>query len=363
MNGTKNLRLKNILCIRADNMGDILMSTPALRALKETYDCKITILTSSMGSLITPFIPQIDDTIAADVPWIKTNKPIDEIEFVHLVQNVASRAFDAAIIFTVYSQNPLPAAMLAFLSGITIRVAYCRENPYQLLTHWIPDEEPYHFIQHQVERDVKLVASIQAHSSSKQLSISYHQKIKETVLHKLKNIGINEEKPFLIFHPGVSEEKRKYPSHLWIEAGKHCLQNGIEQIIITGSEAEKQLVNEMQAGIGKHCFSTAGFFSVEELIAVIDLSQLLISVNTGTVHIAAALQKPVVVLYALSNPQHTPWQTPCKVLYYSVPETLQSKNQVVNYVSENIMQKGVAYPSPKEVFEAIQSVLNNTKSS
>ena len=61
---------KNILCIRADNMGDVIMSTPAFRALKETFGCRLTLLTSAMGSLITPFIKEVDETITFDLPWL-----------------------------------------------------------------------------------------------------------------------------------------------------------------------------------------------------------------------------------------------------------------------------------------------------
>ena len=361
MNINRNADVKNVLCIRADNMGDLIMSTPAFRALKETFDCKLTVLTSSMGALITPFITQIDNTIIADVPWVKTNLNMDEISMVRLVQTLTSRAFDAAIIFTVYSQNPLPAAMLAFLAGIPVRVAYCRENPYQLLTHWIPDEEPYNVIQHQVERDLKLVASLGAYTSHQQLSVSYTAKAKENAFKKLEQLGVNIHQPYLIFHPGVSEEKRKYPVDLWIETGKQCLQNGIKQIVITGSDSDKKEAQIIQSGIGQNCYCAAALFTIEELIAAIDASQILVSVNTGTVHIAAALQKPVVVLYALTNPQHTPWQTPSEVLYFSVSEPLKSKNKVVSFVSENRMQKNKPYPSPNEVATAVQALLSLKK--
>ncbi len=363
MNENKKSHLQNVLCIRTDNMGDVLMSTPAIRALKETYNCKITVLTSSMGGLITPFIKEIDDTIIANVPWIKTDKPIDEISFAKLVQTLSRHAFDAAVIFTVYSQNPLPAAMLAFLSGITTRAAYCRENPYQLLTHWLPDEEPYHFIQHQVERDLKLAHSLNAFTSSQKLSIFYKNEAKQNAVEKLKKIGVALQQPFIIFHPGVSEEKRKYPTDLWIQTGKKLLQNRSLQIVVTGSSSERELVNQIAVNINLRCFSAAGLFSVEELIAAIDISQLLLSVNTGTVHIAAALEKPVVVLYALTNPQHTPWQTRNKVLYFSVKETLKSKNEIVRYVNENIMNHNVPYPTSDEVIDAIQTLLDNQISS
>src|SRR5437868_1303504 len=103
---------KNILCIRADNMGDLIMTAPALRALKETFGCKITILASQMGNVITPFMPEIDDVIVYDLPWIKTNESIKPETLFSLIEKIKEYHFDAAVIFTVYSQNPLPSAML-----------------------------------------------------------------------------------------------------------------------------------------------------------------------------------------------------------------------------------------------------------
>ncbi len=106
------------------------------------------------------------------------------------------------------------------------------------------------------------------------------------------------------------------------------------------------------------CFIfVAGLFSIEEFIALISVSPLVISVNTGTVHIACATQTPVIVIYALTNPQHTPWKAASSVLYYSVKEELRSKNQVLSYVTENVMNKRVAPPSPSEILNEAGKLL------
>src|SRR5437870_3057713 len=111
-------KCKNILCIRCDNMGDLLMSSPAIRALKETFKSKITVLTSSMASVIAGYIPEIDEVLTYDLPWVKTNEELETDGFLKAIDVLKSRQFDAAVIFTVYSQNPLPAAMLAYLANI-----------------------------------------------------------------------------------------------------------------------------------------------------------------------------------------------------------------------------------------------------
>ena len=55
---------------------------------------------------------------------------------------LSARRFDAAVIFTVYSQSPLPAALLLLQAGVPLRLAHCRENPYGLLTQWGREREP-----------------------------------------------------------------------------------------------------------------------------------------------------------------------------------------------------------------------------
>src|SRR5205085_708073 len=70
---------------------------------------------------------------------------------------------------------------------------------------------------------------------------------------------------------------------------------------------------------GAGACSLAGRLGLPQLAATIELAPLLISNNTGPVHIAAALGTPVVDLYALTNPQHTPWQVPSRVLSHDVP--------------------------------------------
>src|SRR5687767_11851045 len=65
--------------------------------------------------------------------------------------------------------------------------------------------------------------------------------------------------------------------------------------------------------------SLAGTLDLGHLAALLSHAPVLISNNTGPVHIAAAVGTPVVDLYALTNPQHTPWGVPSRVLFHDVP--------------------------------------------
>jgi ADP-heptose:LPS heptosyltransferase len=120
--------IKNLLCIRLDNMGDLLMSSPAIHALKKSLRCKISLLTSSAGAAIAPYIGNIDQIIISDVPWVKGEKQSGAAEYLQLVEKLRQHQFDAAVIFTVFSQNPMPSVMLAYL-GLPRRTRYRGSRP------------------------------------------------------------------------------------------------------------------------------------------------------------------------------------------------------------------------------------------
>ncbi|MGN6418246.1 MAG: glycosyltransferase family 9 protein [Pseudobacter sp.] len=338
-------------------MGDLIMTGPALRALKESFSCRITVLTSSMGKPVTPFLPVIDEVMVADLPWIKTDL-YDEQVLQQLVNEIRQRNFDGVIIFSVYSQSSLPAALLCLMAGIPHRLAFSRENPYSLLTHWVPDREPYHTIQHQVLRDLQLVGSIGATTDQEQLFLQVRNEDKRAVMLKLRNAGIDLARPFLIFHPGVSEAKRMYPSSYWIAAGKKVVAEKGSRILVTGTAGEQALTKGIARGIGIDAIDMAGQFSLGEFIALVEMAALAVSVNTGTVHIAAACQTPVVVLYANTNPQHTPWRVPCRVLPFSVPENSKSKNEIIVWVDKLLYRDFVPFPDASEVVTMVYELFD-----
>jgi ADP-heptose:LPS heptosyltransferase len=347
---------KNILIIRADNLGDLIMSTPAIRALKETFGAKITVLTSQMATGIAKHIEEIDEVIMYDLPWVKTNNAIASDSFYEVVKQLKDKQFDAAVIFTVCSQNPLPAAMLAYLAAIPKRLAYCRENPYDLLTNWVPDKEPYDLIKHQVSRDLDLVKTIGANTNNDKLSLIVPVDVFKTAEDKMKALGIDLSKAWFICHAGVSEAKRQFPEGRWIKAGKRMRDEGY-QLLFTGTKNERELTDTLANGIGSNAFSAAGLFTLEEFISVIKNTHLVLSVNTGTVHIAAGVATPVVVLYAATNPQHTPWKIPCKVLLFGVSKKERSKNEVIQFLYKEVYNQEIAMPSADEIVNACFELL------
>ena len=86
-----------------------------------------------------------------------------------------------------------------------------------------------------------------------------------------------------------------------------------------GRADERDLIESIRISMQAPSHSVAGRVDLAEMAALVARAPLLISNNTGPVHVAAAVGTPVVDLYALTNPQHTPWGVPHRVLFQDVP--------------------------------------------
>jgi len=312
----------NILCVRLDSLGDVLMTSPAFRALKEGgTDRKITLLTSKSGGAIAPLIPEVNGTMIYDPPWMKASQPAQDskAEF-RMIEQLKKYEFDAAVIFTTFSQSPLPAALMAFMADIPLRLAHCRENPYSLLTDWAPETD--HFgqaeVRHEVRRQLDLVATVGSRTTNESISLQVSPQALESARNWLAKIGLELGKPWLVLHPGATAPSRRYPPQGFAKAAGTLASAYGFQVLFTGTEPEAELVETIRTSMEADSFSLVGELDLEEFSALLSQAPLLISNNTGPVHIAAAFGTPVVDLYALTNPQHTPWHVPHRTLFHDV---------------------------------------------
>jgi lipopolysaccharide heptosyltransferase II len=346
---------KNVLCFRPDNMGDVLMTSPAFRALKESVPGrKLTLLTSSAGAGIARFIPEIDAIIPFDVPWVQPTSKNRLENLPKLIRTLKERRFDAAVIFNVQSQNPLPSALICYVAEIPRVLGYCRENPYQLITDWVPDPEILVATRHEVERQLALVATVGSTTTNQRLSVAVSDAAYIQARIKLIDADVQLNKPWLILHAGVSEAKRQFGAERYIQAARQLSSDLGYQIVLTGSKSEQNYIENIQQGIGHNAYNLAGHLSLEAFIGLIAQAPVLISNNTGPVHIASAVGTPVVVLYAMTNPQHTPWMVPNRVLYFEVPISMRSRNKLLQYFPEPAEPRA----TPERVVQAVNELMS-----
>jgi lipopolysaccharide heptosyltransferase II len=310
--------VENVLCVRLDTIGDVLMTTPAMRALKESLRCRVTLLTSSTGARIAPLVPEVDDVIVYDAPWMKTTSACAQSSLdLQMIDALGRGRFDAAVVFTVYTQSALPAALMCYLADVPRRLAHCRENPYHLLTDWVAEPEPEVF-RHEVRRQLDLVAHIGCRTWDERLSLALSDSDRTSAAGFLERAGVPPDGNWAVFHPGGSAPARRYPGELFARAADELAGRGW-RLVFTGDAAEVPLVESIRSAMSGESVSFAGRLGLPQMAALIEKAPVLVSNNTAPVHMAAALGTPVVDLYALTNPQHEPWLVPSRVLNREVP--------------------------------------------
>ena len=312
---------RRVLAVRLDSLGDLLMTGPALRALKEQGEGRtLTLLTSPAGAQAAQLLPFVDDVIVHRAPWMKPEPDGPGLStHLELLEGLQARQFDAAVIFTVFSQSPLPAALTLYLAGIPLRLAYSRENPYHLLSDWAAETEPQEGIGHEVERHLRLVSQVGVTWNSDRLVATPRPGARRSVARLLNRLGLLNRDDWYVLHPGATASSRRYPPELYARAVRELAGRYGLTPLFTGSEEERELTGRVRRQANGAGIDLAGKLDLHELTALIERAPLLITNNTGPAHIAAGTGTPVVSLYALTNPQHTPWRISAQILNYDVP--------------------------------------------
>ncbi|ODV44259.1 glycosyl transferase [Cupriavidus sp. UYMMa02A] len=319
-------RARRVLCIRLDNMGDVLMTTPALQALADALPQRhLTLLTSEASAGLAPHLPMIDEVIGWNAPWVRQAGSPAPKEVARQLRACAARLaaarFDAAVIFTVYSQSALPAAMLCTLARIPLRLAHCRENPYVLLSDWVMESDPGAQPRHEAQRQLDLVAHIGARTADARLRFAVHDAHRAALAQRLAALPARAVANItIVLHPGATAPSRRWPAEHFAAVARQLALEAGALVFVTGTAAERELADGVcRDAAHPHVMPLAGALPLGEFGALLETADLLVSNNSGPVHIAAALGTPVVDLYALTNPQHTPWQVPHRTLFEDVP--------------------------------------------
>ena len=316
-------QVRRLLAVRLDQLGDLLMTTPALAALKEALPAaSLTLLTSPIGTRVAPHLNMVDQAMTFTAPWMQvgmqSNEELGQQE-TDLIQRLRQEQFDAVVIFTVCTQSPLPMAMLCRMAGIELRLAHCRENPYALLSDWIPETDVIaQGMRHEVQRQLDLVGSLGFSTHNEHLRFEVLPGDRSKVQQHLQAAGLTPSQPYAVFHPGASAASRRWPAAWFGTAAQKVHAKRGTAIVFSGDDSEKELIDQAQRAMQGPSISLAGKLNIGELAALIENAQVLVANNSGPTHLAAAVNTPVVNLYALTNPQHTPWRVPARVLFHDV---------------------------------------------
>jgi len=314
------LTVRNMLVMRLDNAGDVVMLGPALRAIKNSSPAtQITLLASPAGSKAAPLLPWIDDVLVWRALWQDLGQlPFDPERERALIQLLADRAFDAAVIFTSFSQTPHASAYACYLAGIPLRAGESKEFGGGALSTELrgaPDAL------HQVDRNLRLVEHVGFLTCDNALKVVIPAASKEAIARRLLEHGISPGQPLIVLHPGASAQARRYPAASYGEVAGELQRQGWP-LVLTGSERERETLDEvsLHTGMGLPVFTN---LSIQEFAALITRASVIVCGNTLPMHLADATRTPVVALYSGTDLQ-SQWQprsTPARLLRRPTPCT------------------------------------------
>ena len=368
---------RRVLLVRLDNLGDVLVTTPAFHAVREALPgAHLTLLASPVGAQVGRLNPDLDEVVVYEAPWMDPwhKLPQDSARELAMVETIRAGHYDGAIIFTSYHQSPLPAAYLCYLADIPLRVAASIDGPGSLLTtrHKHPERA-----MHEVERGLDLVGALGMTTEARDLVLRVPPVARkrmagdrrvnprlgtygrEARLRGLEAETTGNGDPLVVVHPGCSTPARTYPWEQFAEVVELLVAELGARVALTGAADEAELIERIMARLSartrRAVMPLAGELEFDELCALIEAADVTITNNTGPMHIAAALKTPVVALFALTNPpeQWGPWQVRHCQLFHEVPCRL-CYARVCPYGHECL-----AGVTPREVIAATRELLTD----
>ena len=277
----------NILIVRTDRIGDVVLSLPMADIIKKQYPgCRVTFLVREYTKPLPENYAGIDEVLVLK----EKDGKISIKENYRLIKN---GNYDACI-----TVNPkFATAFLLFLCGIKTRIG-SGYRWYSFLFNNRVFEHRKDAKRHELEYNVNLLKPLGIEYTASRNNIHFNLKpdkeMREKVKNELEKSGMNLEKGLVVIHPGSGGSAIDLPLSGFKEIVRGLSGKGYA-VCITGSLQEKQLCESVKAS--SEAVNLAGKFNLPELISLISLASVFAANSTGPIHIAAALGVNVVGFY------------------------------------------------------------------
>lgn len=291
---------KNILIIKMSSLGDVIHALPFSAALRSLYpNAKISWMVHPQFSGFLPDPPTIDEVLFFDKVAFNKMSILGKISFLcEFRKELHAKNFDLVIDL----QGLFKSAVVAFLTGCPERIGYCemREGS-GFVSRAICGE---HSQEHVIERYLDVARYLGADVRNIEFPLPNLDKETATVLKKLQSAGMKAEK-YVVFVPGARWETKEWPPKKYAELADKITADGTYVVLAGGpDEKEKAALIEAAAETDK-IIDLTGKTSLRELAALINGCKVYISGDTGPLHFAAALKKPLIAMYGPTKAERT----------------------------------------------------------
>jgi lipopolysaccharide heptosyltransferase II len=295
--------VREVLVLRLDRIGDVLMSLPALHDLRAALpDAHIRLAVGRWSEAIARSAP-VDEVCLWSAPWVgRAHEGADRVRgLVARARALRARRPDLALDL----QGDVRASALMALTGARRRVGYANTGGAWLLTDVVPLDETVSW----VEQNRRAVAQAVGRAPGVARPDPLTQADREFGGYLFDNLRLADRRPVVGLHPGGGRPVKQWDVARWADVAARLQREFGATVLITGSEADRPLAEAVTRGLPARAFDLTGKLTARETMAVIARLDLFLSPDTGPMHMAAAVGTPSVSVFGPSDP----------VRYFSAP--------------------------------------------
>jgi lipopolysaccharide heptosyltransferase II len=294
--------VRRILVIRLDLLGDLVNSMPAVAALHERFpEARITMLTLPHTAPIARQFPFVHEVLSLDTNSIRVPRnllrPATYHAFLRMGLRLRREHFDLCV-----SLFGLMASIWAFVSGARQRIGYSRESYPYMFTDPLPGRR-FDTRQHEVRWDLDLAAAAGASAAPRIPTLRVLPEPAQRMAARLTALGVEPVDRLVGIHGGaVNGSAKRWPAGHWAALADRLVEAHGVRVVLTGSESERPISEAICRRMRHRPLVLTGETDIDELIAVLARCDLVISGDSGPLHMAVALGRPTVSIYGPTDP-------------------------------------------------------------
>ncbi len=292
-----------VLIIKLSSLGDVVHTLPAVAALrrgllKKHGTVRVDWLVEEAASGILKGNPLIDNVITAQRGWLKNLKSNLDVS-----RRLKAERYDMVMDF----QGLLKSAAWVFMSGAKRKVGF--SNARELSGLFLNDKAPaFDPDKHAVERYLDLAAFAGGEAGALGFTLAEDAAAKRRVLEKLSKAGLKPGAGFFVMVPSARWATKLWRVERFAELGRRAAEFSGLYVVMAGSASDRKICDQITARIGKMAVNMAGETDLKELAEVMRASRFVVTVDSGPMHVAAAVGADVVALFGPTAPWRTgPW--------------------------------------------------------
>ncbi|MBN2483372.1 MAG: lipopolysaccharide heptosyltransferase II [Candidatus Omnitrophica bacterium] len=286
---------EKILVVRTDRMGDVILSTPVISALRRRYPhAYIAFMCRPYTRPLLEGNPGLNEVIECD----KSGSHKGFWGTVRFIRALRRTRFDVAIIL----HPTVRVHLVTFFAGIPRRIGWDKKNSF-LLTRKIP-----HLKQqgekHESQYTLDILRALGIETREIKPFVPVSEAARMNIAKRLQDKGIKVNEPFIVVHPSASCPSKRWPQEHFVTL-VNKIKTGLRlPVVLVTSRDEKEFGGKVAQV--PEVIDLRGALELSELIALIEKAALFISNDSGPVHIAASLDVPVISIFGRSDPGLSP---------------------------------------------------------